>query len=179
MGEQWDPWNQGPQQGGRWGPPGGDGRGGTPPAGGGFAPGGFTPGGFTPGGSPSDRFPTGRPADEPAFGGFGSPQLADDDLVGAPPKIWLIAALVLGLAAFAVALVLGASIGYAFAAWLLAGPVAIGLLAVFAQRDVRQRALPIYGAPGWLPALYWSAVVAAGLGVCAGAVRIALWAGNL
>jgi hypothetical protein len=91
----------------------------------------------------------------------------------------LIAALVLGLVAAVVAVLLGASVGYAFGAWLLAGPVAIGLLAVFAQHDVRQRARPIYDAPTWLPALYWSAVVAAGLGICASAWNIAQWAGHL
>jgi hypothetical protein len=179
MGEHWDPWNQGAEQGGgRWGPPaaGDPGRASPTPGGapGGYVPGGFTPDGFTSGGSSPDGFtPDGYGA------GFGTTQIAETDLVGTPPKIWLIAALVLGLAAAAVAVTLGASIGYALLAWLLAGPVAIGLLAVFSQRDVRQRSLPIYHSPTWLPTLYWSAVVAAGLGVLSSAWYIAQWAGHL
>jgi hypothetical protein len=102
----------------------------------------------------------------------------DTDLVGAPPRAWLLAALVAGLVAAVVALTLGASVLYAVGAWLLAGPVAIGLLAVFTQQDVRQRSLPIYAAPHWLPALYWSAVAVAGVGVLAGAWSIAEWAGR-
>jgi hypothetical protein len=193
MSEHWDPWNQGAQQGGRWGPPADD-RG-TPPAApggftpGGFTPGGFTPGGFTPGGSPTpggsappgftpDGFAPEGPDGRLGPGQFGAERFTDADLVGAPPKIWLIAALVLGLAAAAVALALGASVGYAFVAWLLAGPVAIGLLAIFTQSDVRQRSMPIYNAPSWLPALYWSAVAAAGLGVLSSAWSIAQWAGH-
>ena len=138
------------------------------PTPGGSAPQGFTPDGFAPEG-PDGRFGPGQ---------FGAERFTDADLVGAPPKIWLIAALVLGLAAAAVALALGASVGYAFVAWLLAGPVAIGLLAIFTQSDVRQRSMPIYNAPSWLPALYWSAVAAAGLGVLSSAWSIAQWAGH-
>jgi hypothetical protein len=183
MGEHWDPWKQGAEQGGRWGPSaaGDPGRASPTPGGapggyvpGGFTPGGFAPGGFTPGGPPPDSYPP------DGYGaGFGTTQIAETDLVGTPPKIWLIAALLLGLAAAAVAVMLGASIGYALLAWLLAGPVAIGLLAVFSQRDVRQRSLPIYHSPTWLPTLYWGAVVAAGLGVLSSAWYIAQWAGHL
>lgn len=180
MGEHWDPWNQGasPDR-GRWGPPGGSpappgdrGGGFIPPGGapaGAPAPGGYVPGGFTP-----ESLGTSVPGfvDPPSSSFDGT------DPVGTPPWAWLLAALVVGLVAVVIALTLGASVLYAVGAWLLAGPVAIGLLAVFTQQDVRRRSLPIYAAPHWLPALYWSAVAVAGVGVLASAWNIAEWAGR-
>ena len=101
------------------------------------------------------------------------------ELIGRPPFQWLVAALVLGLVAAAVAWLYGASMWIALGAWALAGPVAIGLLAVFTQRDVAQRAKPIYDAPSWIRVLYWSTVAAAVLGIAVSAWDIALWAGRL
>jgi hypothetical protein len=154
---------------GSWGPPappGGFPPPATPP--GGTAAG--TPGGWSPVPGPPQADPGGAPFEQRGFGG---------ELVGRPPVGWLVGALVLGVAAAAIALTLGASFWVAMGAWLVAGPVAIGLLAVFGQRDIRQRARPIYHAPSWVPLLYWSTLVAAAAGVGASAWRLAEWAGRL
>jgi hypothetical protein len=156
MGDRWEPPGYGPQQGGgAWGPPGGSpptgpypsggpGHGGPGPAGpGGFDPGGYSPGGFAPGGYPADWSP-----DQRGSGGFG-----ETELVGRPPFVWLLVALVLGLVAAVVAWMLGTTLWIALATWALAGPVAIGLLAVFTLCYDQQRAKPIYDAPSWVPAL--------------------------
>ena len=99
--------------------------------------------------------------------------------VGKPPVGWLVAALAVGLAGAVVAF-LGRDPVLAILAWALAGPGAIGLLAVFAQRDVAQRALPIYlSSPGRTTALYWAAILVAAVGIAVSAWYIAQWAGRL
>lgn len=161
MGEHWDPWNQGASPGGhRWGQPP------TPPPHDRGGAGGYVPGGFPQG-------DLGTQAPGPA-----APPAPDDDLVGTPPLAWLLAALAVGLVAAGIALVLGGSILYATVAWALAGPVAIGLLAVFTQQDVRRRSLPIYAAPQWVSTLYWAVVAVAGVGVLTSAWHIAEWVGR-
>jgi hypothetical protein len=201
MGDRWDPPGYGPPPGGDpWGPPGGGspptgpfpssggpGPGGHDPGGydpGGYGPGGYAPGGYAPGGyAPGDYAPGGyvpgayppdRPPDPVSSEGFG-----DAELIGRPPFVWLILALVLGLVAAVVAWIFGASMWIALGMWVLAGPIAIGLLALFTQRDVQQRAKPIYDAPSWIPVLYWSAIVAAAVGIGVSAWNIADWAGRL
>jgi hypothetical protein len=187
MGDRWDPPGYGPSPGGgAWGPPGGSpptgpfppggsNPGGSHPVGsqlGGYDPGGpagYDPGGYAPGGYPPNWSP--EPVNSEGFG--------DAELIGRPPFVWLVAALVLGLVAAVVAWVFGASMWVALAMWVLAGPIAIGLLAVFTQQDVQQRAKPIYDAPSWIPVLYWSAVAAAVVGIGVSAWSIADWAGRL
>jgi hypothetical protein len=119
-------------------------------------------------------YPPDRPPDPVGSEGFG-----DAELIGRPPFVWLILALVLGLVAAVVAWIFGASLWIALGMWVLAGPIAIGLLALFTQRDVQQRAKPIYDAPSWIPVLYWSAIVAAAVGIGVSAWNIADWAGRL
>lgn len=82
----------------------------------------------------------------------------------------------LGFAAMAV----GAGIALAFAvgrsplalgAWALAGPIAIGALAVFTRADLDQRTRPVYDARDYVTAVYGFILVAAAFGV--------LWSGWL
>jgi hypothetical protein len=62
---------------------------------------------------------------------------------------------------------------------LLAGPVAIGVLAEFSRADTRRRTHAVYSAPRWVPNVYWAILVVCLLGIAVGAWHIALWAGRL
>lgn len=117
------------------------------------------PGGGTGGGAPVfDRLPRGA---------------------AGPPAGWLVAALVVALAATVGALLLGADIGVAFLCWVLAGPAAIGLIAVFVLRDTLARSRPLYIRPPWMTPLRVVTVLAVVVGIAAGAWRIADWWGRL
>lgn len=104
---------------------------------------------------------------------------AGDSAVGGPPFAWLVVALALAAVAAAAVLVYGATPEVAFGSWAAAGPLAIGLLAVYALLDTRQRARPVYAAPSWTAGLYWAVVVVAGAGIGLSSWRIAEWAGRL
>jgi hypothetical protein len=67
----------------------------------------------------------------------------------------------------------------ALTGWLLAGPVAIGVLAEFTRVDTRRRANAVYSAPRWVGTLYWAIVGVCLLGIAVGAWHIAIWAGTL
>lgn len=101
------------------------------------------------------------------------------DVLGRPPVLWLVLGLVAAALGAVAAAVLGASSTIAFGAWAASGPLAIGLLAVFALGDTRQRARPVYNSPAWAPVLYWSVIAVAALGIGLSAWRIAEWAGQL
>ena len=174
---------------------------GSPPSG---PPSSFAPqpgpgraGGFGPP-QPGSRAP-GPPAfGSPAPGPFGQvPQFgvaapdadpfADDTMSRVPPSVqqvrppvlWLVLGAVVAVVGMVLALLLGTHIPIAVTAWVLAGPVAIGLLATFTIVDTGQRARPLYSFPSWLPWAYRGVLVLAVLGVAAGAWRIAEWAGRL
>ena len=66
----------------------------------------------------------------------------------------------------------------ALAGWLLAGPLAIGALAVYTRVDTRRRSESIYSAPRWAARLYWAVLVVCLVGIALGAWQIALWAGR-
>ena len=66
----------------------------------------------------------------------------------------------------------------ALAGWLLAGPLAIGALAVYTRVDTRRRSESIYSAPRWATTLYWAVLVVCLVGIALGAWQIALWAGR-
>ena len=99
-----------------------------------------------------------------------------------PPLVWFAVALALGIAGVTLA---GASalggpmIAAAVMGWLLAGPLAIGALAVFSRVDTRRRTEAIYSAPTWTARLYWLVLAVCLLGIVVGAWQIALWAGTL
>jgi hypothetical protein len=166
-----DPFDFGPHPGGsRWSPPDGQTNlpGGPPQYG---PPQYGPPPGPAPG--PTDLWPP-----SPSGPGLDPPDLSAA-AVGKPPLVWLVAALVVGLAGAVVAF-FGRNPVIAVVAWALAGPGAIGLLAVFTQRDVGQRALPIYiHSPGRTMALYWAAILVAAVGIAVSAWYIAQWAGRL
>jgi hypothetical protein len=99
-----------------------------------------------------------------------------------PPLKWFAVALVLAVAGVVLALVSATSGGGVFATalagWLLAGPFAIGALAVYSRVDTRRRSESIYSAPRWAATLYWAVLVVCLVGIALGAWQIALWAGR-
>ena len=99
-----------------------------------------------------------------------------------PPLKWFAVALVLAAAGVVLALLSAASGGGAFvtalAGWLLAGPLAIGALAMYSRVDTRRRSESIYSAPRWAVTLYWAVLLACLVGIALGAWQIALWAGR-
>jgi hypothetical protein len=79
----------------------------------------------------------------------------------------------------AIGLLWGPQVGAAFAGWLLAGPVAIGVLAGYSRVDTHRRTHAVYSAPRWVPNVYWAILGVCLLGIAIGAWHIALWAGTL
>lgn len=63
--------------------------------------------------------------------------------------------------------------------WVLAGPVAFGVLALFINRDTAARATGLYTAPAWLTVGYRAAAALSMVAVLLCAVRIADWVGRL
>lgn len=95
-----------------------------------------------------------------------------------PPLGWLFASALSALAGGVLAWVGGSSIWWIIA-WILAGPGALGLLAIFFNRDVSARAAGTYAEPSWLRALTWTCTGLALAAVLASALRIADWMGQL
>jgi hypothetical protein len=99
-----------------------------------------------------------------------------------PPLVWFAVALalaVVGVGLAGTSALSGPMIAAAAAGWLLAGPLAIGALAVFSRVDTRRRTEAIYSAPTWTSTLYWIVLAVCLLGIAVGAWQIALWAGTL
>jgi len=103
---------------------------------------------------------------------------------GSPPLLWLAAAFV--SAALGLVIVLlrhdpgtGSVPYFAFTSWVLAGPVAIGLLAVFLTKDTNARARALYAAPAWVPWAYRAVLLVALVAIVLSAIHIADWAGRL
>lgn len=132
--------------------------------------------------APSSGVGVGLPGGTPPADAFNS--LPTSGSVGAlpvagPPLAWLVSAMVAALLGAGLALALGDTIGVAFGAWVVAGPVAIGLLAAYTTQDTRERAQPVYTHPSWTPGAYWVVLVVAIVGIALAAWRIAGWAGRL
>lgn len=121
---------------------------------------------------------------DPAGGqAFADPETEQPNatVAAAPPVRLVVAALavaVAGIVASAVVATTDTSIALAFVGWLLAGPAAIGGLAMFTHIDTRRRSHSVYSAPTWLSSAYWLVVTVCGLGVGVGAWQLALWAGR-
>lgn len=169
----------------------------------GAAPGPAPGAGFDPwAGQPAPAGPPASPGaptgDDGAFGsapefGFGSAdgrdafgQLATPTggalTTAGPPLKWFAVALglaVLGIVLGGVSALGGGVIWTAGPAWLLAGPIAIGALAVYSRVDTQRRTDAIYSAPGWVSTAYWVVLGACLVGIAIGAWQIALWAGKL
>lgn len=98
-----------------------------------------------------------------------------------PPFVWTIAAIVVAL----IGGVLG-GLGYVMGGWvlplvgwLLAGPVAIGLIGAYGFFNAKAAARPWYGEPGWCRTLYWVAIAVIAIAVVISAVCIALYVGRM
>ena len=98
---------------------------------------------------------------------------------GRPPVAWLLASIVLVIAAGVLAALWGETPRWAIAAWVASGPIAIGLLAGFTAFDTRARAKSLYSAAGWVKPAYILCLVLGGVAICLSAVRIAFWLGRL
>jgi hypothetical protein len=123
--------------------------------------------------------PTGLHTD--AFGQSGSVAGVGTLRTSGPPLVWFAVALglaVLGAVVAGVGAILGPWWTTALLGWLLAGPVAIGALAVYTRVDTRRRTEAIYSAPGWTSTLYWVVLAACLLGIAVSAWQIALLAGR-
>jgi hypothetical protein len=147
--------------------------------------------GQPPGGPPNRRFDTGFDpfADQRSSGsdtdhrdafGPSADVLGAEALAVAHPPVALFAlAFALAAAGLAIGLVWGPRVAAAFAGWLLAGPVAIGVLAEFSRVDTHRRTHAVYSASRWVPNVYWAILGVCLLGIAVGAWHIALWAGTL
>jgi hypothetical protein len=117
---------------------------------------------------------------EDAFGPTTADALGADALAVAHPPVALFAfAFALAAVGLLIGLVWGPRVGAAFAGWLLAGPVAIGVLAEYSRVDTHRRTHAVYSAPRWVPNIYWAILGVCLLGIAVGAWHIALWAGTL
>jgi hypothetical protein len=163
----------------------------TPPQAGAGAqpPQGQVSGGFSTGFDPWANQPKTqpRPGQQGTFGqsgrdAFGQAMTTGTLATAGPPLKWFAVALVLAVAGVVLALVSATSGGGVFATalagWLLAGPIAIGALAVYSRVDTRRRSESIYSAPRWAATLYWAVLVVCLVGIALGAWQIALWAGR-
>jgi hypothetical protein len=121
-----------------------------------------------------------KPATQDAFGvtAPGATASAQSLTVARPPLRFLGLAIVLAAAGAVIAGVWGSAIVAAGIGWLLAGPVAIGVLAVYTLVDTRRRTDAVYSAPSWIGAAYWTVVVVCLSGIAVGAWELALWAGR-
>ena len=148
--------------------------------------------GQAPGRQPNRRFDTGFDpfADQrssgsdtdhrDAFGGTTADALGAQTLTVARPPLALFGlAIALAAVGLAIGLAWGPRLVAAFTGWLLAGPVAIGVLAEFSRVDTRRRTHAVYSAPRWVPNVYWAILGVCLLGIVVGAWHIALWAGTL
>jgi hypothetical protein len=99
--------------------------------------------------------------------------------VAGPPLALFALAFALAAVGLAIGLAWGPRLAAAFAGWLLAGPVAIGVLAEFSRIDTSRRTHAVYSAPRWVPNVYWAILGVCLLGIAVGAWHIALWAGTL
>ena len=150
-----------------------------------YGPSNHGPGNYGPDGYGSSSYggqlnPYGDPAPHTAFDDLNHPAPAVDPyVVVRTPIVWLASATALGLVAAVVAGLFGDRVGLAFTSWALAGPVAIGLLAVHALRDTALRTRLGYDRRSIATGLYAAAVGAAALGIGLSAFWIAVWAGRL
>jgi hypothetical protein len=129
----------------------------------------------------ADQRSSGSGTEHPdAFGPRSADALGAEALTVAHPPVALFAlAFALAAVGLAIGLAWGPRLGAAFAGWLLAGPVAIGVLAEYSRVDTRRRTHAVYSAPRWVPNVYWAILGVCLLGIAVGAWHIALWAGTL
>lgn len=136
--------------------------------------------GGTGSGAPGDPFGDGDRGDLDGTDWTRSRTVVAESLeIARPPLPYLGAAAAISLVALLLASALGAIPGLAITAWVLAGPVAIGVLAYFIRADTAERARPVYAAPTWVRPAYVAALVLCGAAIVVAALRIAFWVGRL
>lgn len=96
-----------------------------------------------------------------------------------PPLAWLATAIVCAIAASALAAIFGSDAAVAGVCWLLGGPVAIALLAIFTYQDTARQADVFYSRVTWIPVAYGATIVLIFMAISASALQLALWAGRL
>lgn len=134
----------------------------------------FGPGAST--GGPGDSSPFGSSSSFPA-GLPGSVSPAPLTPVG-PPTVLLWTAGAIAV----VGIVIGA-LGWghwlSVIGWALAGPVAIGVAALFSAKDTERRTAPLYLRPDSISVIYAAVMVLVAAGVIVGALGFAMWVGRL
>lgn len=93
---------------------------------------------------------------------------------GRAPVLWLALAAVSVAAGIVLALTVGRS-PLAVAAWALAGPLAISVLAIFTRIDIEQRARAVYDPWPYTTVCYWLVLGAAACGVLLSGWLVANW----
>ena len=138
--------------------------------------------GFDPWANQPKTQPRARSQDTSGRDAFGQAITAETLPTAGPPLKWFGVALVTAAAGVVLDLISatggGGVLAPALAGWLLAGPVAIGALAVYTRVDTRRRSESIYSAPRWATRLYWAVLVVCLVGIALGAWQMALWAGR-
>ena len=98
--------------------------------------------------------------------------------VARPPLNLFVLAIALAAAGVLIAGIWGNTLIDAALGWLLAGPVAIGVLAIYTLVDTRRRTDAVYSAPSWTGSAYWVVIAVCLAGIAIGAWHLALWAGR-
>lgn len=96
-----------------------------------------------------------------------------------PPLVYLAASAAVAVCGITLAVLAGGTPQWAIAAWVLTGPVALGVLAGYMLADTNRRAQPLYSYLPWTVWAYRGALALAVFGVLYSAVRIAEWVGRL
>lgn len=94
-----------------------------------------------------------------------------------PPTVLLVVAGVLAAAGIAIGALFWGH-WQALIGWLLAGPIAIGVAALFSSRDTLRRTSAVYLRPGWIMAAYAAVMLLVTAGVIVGACGFAIWVGR-
>jgi hypothetical protein len=134
--------------------------------------------GFQTGFAPFAGAPPSRVSPRDAFGIRDAARVDGGLPVAHPPLALFAVAAGLAAAGIVTAAVWGAALLPAAAGWLLAGPVAIGVLAYYTRVDTRRRTATVYSAPAWTSTLYWAVVAVCLIGIAVGAWHLALWVGR-
>ena len=133
---------------------------------------------FGTGQAPGDVFGTGQVRPDAFGGALPEPSSSGSLTAAKPPTLLLFLAAGLAIVAAIVALVWGTPL-ISIISWLVAGPVAIGLIALFVIKDTNARASGRYAAPGWGKPLHPVTIVRCLVCILAPAWRIADWVGHL
>ncbi len=136
-------------------------------------------------GSPFNPFESGTTANAggPNLGGTPNPSRAPSTTGDALTIVKPPTALLAVAAAVAVVGAVLAAVGWgswiAGVGWALAGPIAIGVMALYVAADTRRRAEPVYLRPEWLTMAYAGVAMLAVAAIVVSALSVAFWVGRL